>query len=439
MELSGWNFNPGQQGPVAAREEHVHGYHRKEFKDYYHWLRSGDEKTRQYLHSENAFSQAVLLSIRPLVGEIREELESFKGAKDDYPFAVGEYTYFDDKSQGLSNYTRATFGERESVKDFNEFGASTVVGAFAPSPYNDRVAYTIDPKGGGDYQLFIKDMCIKREIMALDNICENIIWSEEGDHLFYTTRDKHRKPFCLMRYSLADKRTHVVYSESSEGFRVEISQSTSKRYLFMNTESDTNNEIRFMDLRNPTSKLEVILPRQSGRLYYVEHHKKEFWFCTNHYKQAYKNFAVFKANIATLGKWSLAIPYNSTEYITGMYGLWNAVALEVRVEGIQHIKIIRNHLQHLVSFPEPVFHAKLALKQLDYATKKIQIVYSSPITPHSLMEYDLETELKPLHQDSYPDYNPKLYSVERIYTNTGVPITPCLQEIPIGWKQPPTT
>ncbi|KAJ9064013.1 hypothetical protein DSO57_1034905 [Entomophthora muscae] len=206
MELSGWNFNPGQQGSVLQERRHVHGYHRKEFKDYYHWLRSGDEKTRQYLHSENAFSQAVLLSIRPLVGEIREELGSFKGAKDDYPFAVGEYTYFDDKSQGLSGYTRATFGERDRS------------GCLCPPPpYNDRVAYTIDPKGGGDYQLFIKDMCIKREIMALDNICENIIWSEEGDHLFYTTRDKHRKPFCLMRYSLADKRTHSFIAKAVKG------------------------------------------------------------------------------------------------------------------------------------------------------------------------------------------------------------------------------
>ncbi|KAJ9067030.1 hypothetical protein DSO57_1003734 [Entomophthora muscae] len=423
MDIYNYLSGPVQSGPVAAREEFVHPYR---IQDSYHWLRDVERTNRtvkEFLRQENAYSRAVLSRTRPLSARIYKEFTSFVDKSEDYPFKVQEYTYFCDRKNGLSRYTRLANGNQALVKDFNTYPASTLVGDFVPSPDNSKVAYTVDTKGKESFQLVIKDMRSQRETAVQSNLEPHIIWSQDSNQIFYVSRDKEGIPIRLMRYRIDKNKITSVYEEKEAGCSIVITSSVSKEYLFLKRGTVSSTQVYYLRLSDPEGEIKSISPRVPGRTYSVDHQKDSFLIASNKYMGIeYPGFALFKVHITQPSRWRL-ITYKPTEYITNIYGLYNGYILEVLVAGVQRIRIVAFGADES-DFKEKVYWAQVAERRLQYSGIDIPIIYSSPTTPPELREFNLVTRnWKTLFTDSIPGLNPSLFSVERLFTKSNIPIS----------------
>ncbi|KAJ9082856.1 hypothetical protein DSO57_1000840 [Entomophthora muscae] len=410
--------------PIAAREKYVHNYHHHQFKDYYHWLRDDgepSERVLEYLRSENNYTHKFVSKFKPLVDTIYREIEAFGHVEKNHSFRVGEYTYFCDKSNGLSNYTRAIRASKQLVQDFNRYPESTVEGEFIPSPDNSKVAYTLDLDATEEYQLFIKDIRTSEERFISKVSDPNFAWSPDSSSIFYIIRDEASDLPRLMRYR--QNKAMVLFEEEDINNSIEIYLSVSQRFLFLKRGTATSSEVHSLELTNSHAKLQLISPISPNRIYSVDHQNDTFLIVTNTFQDKhYPSFALFSAPITAPSRWTPVTNYNPKHHIISMYGLENAILLEVLINGIQYIKYIKNNTIFTPSFTQHVFHARY--DQLQYTSSKVQIIYSSPITPTTLYELDLNThKTKLLHTNTIPGYSQSNYIVERISTRNKIPIT----------------
>jgi oligopeptidase B len=95
--------------------------------------------------------------------------------------------------------------------------------------------------------------------------------------LYYTTKDATMRPYRVWRHSLLSsngaKDDTLLYEEKNEQFCAYLSQSASKRFLFVCSESSETAEIHAIDLHQPVSArlLHCLSPRRFGHRYNADH------------------------------------------------------------------------------------------------------------------------------------------------------------------------
>ena len=116
--------------------------------------------------------------------------------------------------------------------------------------------------------------------------------------------------------SAAD-RNDLLYEEKDELFDVGAGRSLDKKMIFLGSYAKTSSEIRYLPADNPTGELKVILPRQAGHEYDVDHYNGLFYITTN---KGAKNFRVVTAPIADPSEknWKPFIDHNPAVKIDGL-------------------------------------------------------------------------------------------------------------------------
>ena len=143
-----------------------------------------DPAVLSYLREENAHTESHLLHLKPLVGQLYDEIVgSILQDDDDLEFSWGEWTYFVRTTKGKAYpvvlRNRVEGGNSESnikgtpVNGGSRKGSSTVVldvneiaknlkycsiGTFKPSPCHSILAYSVDSNGYETYDVKFKDL-----------------------------------------------------------------------------------------------------------------------------------------------------------------------------------------------------------------------------------------------------------------------------------------
>ena len=114
--------------------------------------------------------------------------------------------------------------------------------------------------------------------------------------LFYTTEDPVTKRSNMVwRHTLGDE-TEPVYQEKDRLFSVRVRASKDKKMLFLrSTSTDTYGDALSCRATSPTATFQVVLPRQKGHKYSVEHRDGLFYIRTN--REA-KNFRLVTAPVS---------------------------------------------------------------------------------------------------------------------------------------------
>lgn len=438
-------FQSNVKAPVAKRlpkELTLHGDTR--IDDYY-WLNERDNpEVMDYLKKENVYLEQVLSPTKNLQEQLYQKLLSHIQETDEYvPVQHGPYFYYARTEEGKQYpiycrkkaRTRAELATtpEEIMLDVNTLAEGKSffnVTLTKPSPDHTKLAYLQNEDGSDRYTLSIKDLSTGNLLSErIENVYlgNSLEWAT-NDYLFYVTVDDKQRSHKLFRHRIGEASDTLIYEETDEAFFVYLFKSDSEQFLFMNLGSLDTSEIHFLRTDAPTSGWRVFAPRVKGVEYHLEHHQENFLIITN---EDAPNFKMLSTPVDKLGRehWLERSPHHDDVFLRGVSVFENHWLLYGREKGLTQLWVhdVRTGVTKVMKFPEDVYAAYVYVNYT-FNTDKALITYESMVTPHSVLELDLNTlQTTLLKRNPVPNYNPDDYATERLWATasdgTKVPLS----------------
>jgi oligopeptidase B len=397
--------------------------------DQYSWLRQKDDpEVISYLEGENAYADSVMKPTEALQELLYKEMVGrIKETDTDVPYPFGGYLYYSRTEEG-KQYTincrkkDAPGAVEEVILDQNGIAKGLNfmrVGAFAVSPDQKLLAYSIDTSGYEAYDLVVKDLA--SGAMLADRIPDvvEVVWATDGKTVFYSKRDAARRPYRLYRHVLGSDPSSdpLVMEEKDEMFNLFVGRSRSDAWIFAGSSSTTTSEWWYAPAGRPSEPFKVVLPRETDHEYSVDHTGGSFYILSN--KNA-KNFRLVKAPVAdpSPANWVEVTAHRADVTLEGIEAFKDYLVVTERKKGLPSLSVmdLAAGKSHDIEFPEPVYSAGVGVNQV-FDTKTLRFGYQSFVTPPSVYDYGMDTRKRTLMKrtEVLGGYDPSLYASERIY------------------------
>lgn len=281
-----------EQPPTAPQRPIERTHHGDTVVDEYEWLRDKDDPaTIAHLEAENAWTHQQTAHLAGLRETIFGEIKARTRETDlSVPVRHGEWWYYARTEEGHQYSIQcrrpvldatdwnppAPGGDDEQVLlDLNAEAAGHdffSLGAFALSDDNRLLAWSVDTTGDERYTIRIRDLA-SGELFAdeISGVGAGATWAADGRHLFYSGVDAAWRPHQVWRHALGAPDDVLVFEEPDERYFVGIGRSQSEKYLVIGASSKVTSEVRILDAADPTGEFQIVVPRQDGVEYSVEH------------------------------------------------------------------------------------------------------------------------------------------------------------------------
>ncbi|MCP4521530.1 MAG: S9 family peptidase [Cytophagales bacterium] len=415
------------KAPIAPQKPHILNKHGHERIDNYYWLNQReDQEVIDYLNKENEYTQNFLAPTQQLqdklyeeiVGRIKQNDESVPYFCDGYYFYSRyekgkEYPIFCRKKESLENKEEILLDVNELAKDQSYCQVSSI----SVSPNDQLLAYSVDYVGRRLYTVYIKDLStgeVYEETITQTN--GDIVWANDNQTIFYTVQEQETlRDHKIFSYKLGIKEHKEVFHEEDDTFGVAISKSRDKQFLVITSYSTLTNECHYINALQPDDEPKVILLRERGHEYSVDFYNNQWYLYTN--KEA-QNFKLVTAPFEQPSQWTELIPHREDTLLESYELFENYLVLEERNNGLVQIRIIdtNTHTTHNISFEEETYSTYLGVNY-EPNTKKLRYIYTSMTTPHSVLDYDMETREKTLlkQHEVQGEFDSANYETKRIW------------------------
>jgi len=426
------------QAPVARRiprETVIHGH---TLKDDYFWMR---EKTSAevigHLEAENAYTEAVMAPTKDLQETLyKEMLGRIKQTDLSVPVRKGEYWYYSRTEEGkqypyMGRRRGSMAGAEEILLDLNTLAVGHAflgLGGYAVSDDANWLAYSVDTTGYRQFTLHVKDL--RTGTLSTEQIerTGSIVWANDNRTIFYTTEDPvSKRSDKFWRHIVGAPASDLVYEETDELYDIGAGRSLDRRVIFVASYAKTSREYRYLLADDPTGELRVVVPRQEGHEYDVDHYNGQFYITTN--KNA-KNFMVVTAPMADPAEmnWNTFIAHNPSVKIESLSFFRRHLVVSERERGLAYLRVLgltpksegvtQVGTSHRIETDEPDYAMALAGNP-EFDTQTILYSYQSMVTPATVYEYDLETRQRTLlkQQEVLGGYDPGHYEAKRVWAH----------------------
>jgi oligopeptidase B len=426
--------------PVAARKPHKTEIHGMTLVDDYFWLREKDNPdVTKYLEAENAYTDEVMKGKKALQETLyKEMLGRIKQTDLSVPFRLGDYIYYSRTEEGkqypyLCRRKGSMESPEEMLLDLNALAEGKKfmsIGAFAVSDDGQMLAYSTDETGYRQFKLQVKDLRSGKTLSEAIERVGSVVWANDNKTLVYSTEDAvSKRSDKVWRHVVGAEKSDLIYEEKDDLFDVGAGRSLDRKMIFVVSFAKTSREYRYMPASDPTASLKVVLPREAGHEYDVDHYNGEFFITTN---RNAKNFRVVTAPIAdpVEKNWTPFIDHNPAVKIEGLTFFANHIVVSERQNGLTFLRVMdpKTKTSYRVATDEPDYAIGLGANP-EFNTTTIQYSYTSMVTPSSIYEYDLNTKQRTLlkRQEVLGGYDPSAYEAQRIWSvsrdGTKVPIS----------------
>ena len=428
------------QPPAAKKVPHETTIHGRTLKDDYFWLREkSNPEVIKHLEAENAYTEAAMAPTKSLQQNLYDEmLGRIKQTDLSVPTRIGDYVYYSRTEEGKQYPYRCRrkgtmSGAEEILLDLNKLaqGHSFLsLGAFSVSDDGNLLAYSTDVTGYRQFTLHFKDLRTGEVLRENIERVGSVAWATDNKTLFYTTEDAvSKRSNRFYRHVVGGEASDLLYEEKDELFDVFAARSRDKKIIFLTSFAKTSREARYLPADSPAAELKMVLPREAGHEYDVDHYNGLFYLTTN--KNA-KNFRVVTAPVSNPAErnWKPFIDHNPAIKIDGVSFFANHVVVSEREGGLDYLRVIdmKSRSSHRIATTEPDYTLSLGANP-EFITKAIRFIYQSMVTPSSTYEYDLDTKQRTLlkQQEVLGGYDPMQYQAQRIWATardgTRVPVS----------------
>jgi oligopeptidase B len=399
--------------------------------DPYFWLREkSNPDVAKYLEAENAYTEATTAGLAPFRDALyKEMLARIKQTDLGVPTRDGKFYYYSRTVEGQQyplscRKPMAADGSYRAdapelvMLDQNEMAKGLTflgIGAAQVSDDGNLLAYSTDTTGFRQYALHVKALVARRTYADTAERVTSVEWANDNQTLFYVTEDKvTKRPNQLWRMKLGSAPV-LIYEEKDELFDIGVGRTKDKRYLVLAVNSTDTWENRYLDAATPDSPFKVVLPREKGHKYSVDHRDGLFYIQTN---KGAKNFRMVTAPVAdpSPANWKEFIPHRPDVLIQGLELFKDYAVAAEQSEGLSRLRVFdfaKGSWREL-TFPERVYTASPGGTP-EYTSPTFRVSYQSMVTPPSVYDYTLATLDRTLmkQQEVLGGYNPANYVTER--------------------------
>lgn len=434
--------------PVAAKRPHTITQHGEIRVDNYYWLRNReDPEVLKYLHAQMDYLEQTMEHTKPLQERLFSEMKArIKETDSTVPEKQGEYLYYDrteaDKQYPIFCRRKDSPDSPEEILlDQNKLAEGKTfcsVSGFAVSPDGNKLAYSVDLDGEEVYTIFIKDLTTNSLYPeTIGNTYGSVYaytgveWANDSETIFYTTLDESKRSFQLYRHKIGTDPSQdiLILHEKDETFSLYLYKTRDDKYILTDHQSTLTNEFGYLSADHPNDEWRVITPRRHGIEYYASHHKGFFFIYTN---ENAKNFKLVKTPVANSSHehWEEVIPHRPQVMITGIELFEKYLVLYEREGGLDKIRISNldgSSNIHYVNFPEPTYYFEPG-SNYEFNSNVYRFDYSSLVTPHSTIDYHMDTQEWELKKEyEITGYDKSQYVCDFIYATA-----PDGKQIPIS-------
>ena len=410
--------------------------------DDYYWMRDdtrSDPELISYLESENDYFQKWQDSNVDYQPEIYNELKNMIPVEEEtLRVKEGNFYYYSriKASEQYSIYYRNNSSE-EIILDVNKEAEGKEfynAAGLNISPDENLLLYGEDLNGRREYTLRIKEL--KNNKLLKDEIVKaspNAIWSNDSEYIIYAKKDEEtliQNQIYLHKLGTNQTEDKLIYEESDNEFNIWLSESRTKKYIYVYIEKTNASEVWLMDKSDPLKPLELVLKRSENHLYSIEDGGDYFYALSNHSDA--KNFKILRfkgTDFNDIDKWQNVIDHRETHYIEDMLTFSNHIVIQSRFDGIPIIEILDMNANKLseIKMNDEVYDLGLAYNN-DFNSSFFRYSYSSLKTTPQIYKYDLyDNENKVVWKKQFNNFLDTNYEVKRIKTlardKTEVPVS----------------
>lgn len=363
------------QGPVpptAKQVEHVSVWHGEKVNDPWFWLR---EKTNpgvvSYLNAENTYTEAVTAGLKPFSEALyKEMLGRIKQTDLSVPVRRGAFYYYSRTEEGkqypIQCRRKAAQGgvydekaPEEVLLDQNELAKGLKflsLGGMTVSDDDRTLLYSTDATGFRQYTLFTKDLATGKVSVPLAERVTSFTWAGDAQHAFFVTEDAvTKRSDQLWRLDLMAGKPVLVFEEKDELYRIGVGRSKDHKFLVVESQSTDTWETRYLPATDPKGAFKVLLPREKGHKYDLEHREGLFYIRTN---KGAKNFRLVTAPVATPDPkhWKEVLPHRAGVLLEGLEPFRDFLVVSEKNQGLDRFRIFDVKLKTWrdATFPESV-------------------------------------------------------------------------------------
>jgi oligopeptidase B len=413
--------------------------------DPWFWLREkANPDVRAYLEAENAYTEATTRRLAPFRDALYAEMLGRIQQTDlSVPVRRGAWFYYARTQEGLQYpiHCRKRAGARgawdekaaeEVLLDHNALAKGLPflgLGEQVVSDDGTRLLYATDEIGFRQYRLFVKELDTGEVKGPLAERVTSYEWAADGKTIFYSTEDATTKRSDTVWRLAPGKAPEKVHEEKDELFSTEVGRTRDRKFLVVASESTDTWESRILDAARPQGAFRVVLPREKGHKYVVDHREGLLYIRTN---EGAKDFRIVTAPVSDPSprRWRPFLEHRSGVLVQELDLFAGfAVVSELR-EGLTRFRVydFARKAWHDVAFPEPVYAAGAGANP-EFDARLFRFAYQSPVTPPSVFDYDLRARTRTLkkQQAVLGGYDPSRYATERAWATardgTRVPVS----------------
>ena len=297
------------------------------------------------------------------------------------------------------------------------------IGVYSVSLDNELLAYSIDTVSRRQYDIYVKHIGAHYDEQphfpeVIKNTTGNMVWANDNETIFYSTKDESLRSCRIMRHKLNDDPANdeLVYFEEDTAFSCFVGKSKSKRYIMIVSESTLSSEVRYLDADNPNGEFKIFQRREHDLLYGIGHYDDHFYILTN--ADGAKNFKIMKTHVDKTEKenWTEILPHRDDVLVEDFDLFSEFLVVEERQEGLVKIRVMTWDFKtdYYIDFGEPTYTAYSAGNP-DFDSHFLRYGYNSMTTPASLYEFDMLERKSVLlkRQEIVGGYEPSDYVTER--------------------------
>ncbi len=365
-----------------------------------------------YLEAENAYTEAVMQPTSALQKQLYEEMLSrIKETDLSVPVRKNNYFYYSRTEEGKAYAIHcrkqgSLDAPEEILMDENELARGHDyfrLGVFEISPNHEILAYSIDTNGSEIYTLYFLDLkTSKLYPESIEDTYYSFTWANDNQTIFYTEIDEANRPFKIFRHQLGTSQDQdvLIFHEPDDSYFLDIGRTRSDAYIIMSSGSQVTSEAYYLDANNPTGDFQLIQSRHQGIEYEVDHHDDHFYVVTN---DGAINFKLMKTPVTSPSKenWQVVIPHREDVMLSGISTFAKHLVIYERKNGLP-CATIRNFdtgKEHDITFPEPTY-GFFEGSNPEFNTNILRFSYTSLITPLSVFDYDMETNIRELKKET---------------------------------------
>lgn len=428
-------FNLENYIPIAPKQPTYLNTHQDTRTDNYYWLRERENETvLAHLRAENAYTDAVLAPLREFKDALFKEMKGRIKEKDEsVPVRDGAYWYYSRYEEGAeySLYCRKHLSleaPEEIMLDLNEraSGQSYYHATFPEISDDDTIAAVgEDTISRRLYTLRFRNLTTGEWYPDIIPNTEggNYAWAADNKTVFYIRKNVETLlGYQVWRHTLGtDVRDDVLlYEETDDQYYLGLYRMKSKKYIALIADHNgVATEFRLQNAYEPEAEFRVVIPRQRGHEYGLEHYKDSFYLLTNQNgAENYKLIRVAEDLIQDENQWQEVIPHRADVFLEGIAVFSDYLVVQERREGLLRIRVMPQGPgeEHYLDFGEPAYTAYVGSNP-EFETTTLRYAYTSLTTPYSTYDYDMATQAKTLlkEQEVVGKFDKANYITERLY------------------------